>query len=129
MGSVISSTLGAIILFPWIIAFVFLVVMRKMGRSPATVIGLAADTATPFLFLAVYVISRTVIGLETGIYIATIAVLIVIVCSIIERFKVKEFQILHLLRKTWRLYFLVLTGSYFILLLTGIAFKIINYLG
>ena len=33
-----------------------------MGKAPASVIGLAADVTTPFLFLAVYMIRHTIFG-------------------------------------------------------------------
>lgn len=125
--AVISTVFGGLLLFPYIITLVFLVVIKKMGRAPASAIGLAADVTTPFLFLTVYVVSRSVIGEGTGVYIVTIALMIAIARVVMERFKVKEFQIAHLLRKTWRLYFLVLTASYILLLLGGIIMKVVEY--
>ena len=125
--TVISTVFGGLLLFPYIITLVFLVVVKKIGRAPASAIGLAADVTTPFLFLTVYVVSRTIIGEETGVYIITIALMIAIFRVVMERVKVKEFQIAHLLRKTWRLYFLVLTASYILLLLGGIVMKVVEY--
>ena len=125
--TVISTVFGGLLLFPYIITIVFLVVIKKMGRAPATAIGLAADVTTPFLFLTVYVVSRTIIGEQTGVYIITIALMIVIFRVVMERMKVKEFQIAYVLRKTWRLYFLVLTASYILLLLSGIIMKVVEY--
>ena len=127
MNGIISMFFGGVILFPFIVTVLFLIIMRKMGKAPASVIGLAADITTPFLFLAVYVASRTIIGEGTGVYIAGIAILIAIVRIVMERMKVKEFQIAPLLRKTWRLYFLVLTVGYILLLLGGIIAKVIDY--
>lgn len=125
--TVISTVFGGLLLFPYIITIVFLVVIKKMGRAPVTAIGLAADVTTPLLFLTVYVVSREIIGEGTGVYIVTIALMIAIVRIVLERFKVKEFQIAYLLRKTWRLYFLVLTASYILLLLSGIIMKVVEY--
>lgn len=125
--TVISTMFGGLLLFPYIITIVFLVVIKKMGRAPVTAIGLAADVTTPLLFLTVYVVSREIIGEGTGVYIVTIALMIAIVRIVLERFKVKEFQIAYLLRKTWRLYFLVLTASYILLLLGGIIMKVVEY--
>lgn len=125
--TVISTVFGGLLLFPYIITIVFLVVIKKMGRAPVTAIGLAADVTTPLLFLTVYVVSREIIGEGTGVYIVTIALMIAIVRIVLERFKVKEFQIAYLLRKTWRLYFLILTASYILLLLSGIIMKAVEY--
>ncbi|MFJ7933044.1 DUF3397 family protein [Sporosarcina sp. NPDC096371] len=127
MGGVITIFFGGLILFPYIITLLFLVVMRKMGKAPASIVGLAADVTTPFLFLTVYIVSRTIIGEGAGIYIAGMAILIAIVRIVIERVKVKEFQIMRLLRKTWRLYFIVLTVSYILLLIGGIILKVVEY--
>lgn len=124
---VISTLFGGLILFPYLVTLVFLVIMRKMGKAPASVIGLAADATTPLLFLTVYVVSHSIIGEGIGVYIAGVALMIAIIRIIIERVKVKEFQITHLLRKTWRLYFLVLTASYILLLLGGIIMKVVEY--
>ncbi|WP_318615542.1 DUF3397 family protein [Sporosarcina sp. YIM B06819] len=127
MDGIISTIFGGLILFPYIVMLVFLVVMRKMGKAPASIIGLAADMTTPLLFLTVYLVSREIMGEGVGIYIAGIAVIIAIVRIVLERMKVKEFQIVHLLRKTWRLYFLVLTVSYLLLLLVGMILKMVEY--
>ncbi|MCG7334155.1 DUF3397 domain-containing protein [Sporosarcina sp. ACRSM] len=128
MAGLIASIWGILILFPFIVTIVFLVVARKMGKAPAGVIGLAADVTTPFLFIAVYIISMTTFGKGIGIYIAGLAIVIAIVHVVIERLKVKEFRIIRLLRRTWRFYFLLLLIAYFLLLLTGSVLKIIEYM-
>ncbi|MBO0601029.1 DUF3397 family protein [Sporosarcina sp. E16_3] len=127
MNEVIATFLGIIILFPFFVTIAFMVVMRKMGKAPASILGLAADITTPLLFLAVYVVSQVVFGQEIWIYIIGIAIIIAIVYAFIERNKVKEFQIARLLRKTWRFYFLVLLAAYIILLITGLVMKIVEY--
>ncbi len=123
----ISTIFGGLLLFPYIITLVFLVAIKKMGKAPTSVIGLAADVTTPFLFFTVYVVSRSIIGQGTGVYIVAIALVIAIFRIVLERIRVKEFQIAHLLRKTWRLYFLVLTASYILLLFGGIIIKVVEY--
>lgn len=127
MNEVIASFLGMIILFPFIVTIAFMVVMRKMGKAPASILGLAADVTTPLLFLAVYVVSQAVFGSGIWVYIMGIAIIIAIVYAFIERSKAKEFRIARLLRKTWRFYFLVLLAAYVILLITGLVMKIVEY--
>ncbi|WP_342509268.1 DUF3397 family protein [Sporosarcina sp. FSL K6-2383] len=125
---VITTIFGGLLLFPYVVTLIFLIVMRKRGRAPSSVIGLAADITTPVLFITVYIIFRTIIGEGAGVYIVGVALLIAIVSVVLERMKVKEFQITRLLRKTWRLYFLVLTVSYILLMLIGIIMKVIEYM-
>jgi len=128
MSTVISVLLGILIVFPFLLTFLILLFFRRRGRAPATVIGLAADWTTPFLFLAVYSITRSIFDRGIGVYIAVIAILITITYTIVERFKEKEFQIVRLLRKTWRLFFLILAALYFVLLIVGIVLKIMDSL-
>lgn len=127
MNSVISIVLGTLIFFPFLVTVLFLLIMRKRGKAPAKVIGHAADLTTPFLFLAVYIASWLVFGEGVGIYITTIAIVIAIILVILERVRKKEFHIFKLLKRTWRLYFLILCAAYSMLLLVGIVLKVMEY--
>ncbi|BAQ10420.1 hypothetical protein OXB_1949 [Bacillus sp. OxB-1] len=127
MNEVISGLLGAIILFPLIITLSYMVIMRKMGKAPAKMMGRAADVTTPFLFLAVYVVAHSIFGDGPGWFISGIALVIAIVLIIIERLRVKEFKILRVLQRAWRLYFLVLSAAYIILIAVGVIKKIVEY--
>ncbi|MFS0688190.1 DUF3397 domain-containing protein [Sporosarcina sp. 179-K 8C2 HS] len=127
INGLLSILTGIIVLFPFIITIVFLIGMRRMGKAPAAVIRKAADFTTPFLFLSVYITSLTIFGKGTGFYITSIAILFAILFAVIERVKEKEFQISRVLHKTWRLYFLLLSFAYVILLVIGVSFKISEY--
>lgn len=127
MSSFISVLLGALIVFPFFVTFLFLIFLRSRGKVPVKAIGLAADITTPFLFLAVYIISRTIFGDGSGYTIAVIAISSTIAIAVHERLKVKEFQIVRLLRKTWRFFFLILVVAYVLLLGVGLISKIIDY--
>ncbi|MCM3637966.1 DUF3397 domain-containing protein [Sporosarcina luteola] len=128
MVNVLLSILtGIIVVFPFVITIVFLIFMRRMGKAPAAVIGKAADFTTPFLFLSVYITSMTIFGKGMGFYITSIAILIAIILTVVERVKEKEFKIGRVMQKTWRLFFLLLSLSYIILLVIGITFNILEY--
>lgn len=127
MDGVITALLGTVILFPFIITIVILIIMRKLGKAPVSVIGFAADLTTPFLFIAVYVVSNIMFGEGIGVYIGGFAIIIAIVHAFIERSRVKEFSVVRLLRKTWRFYFLVLMVAYLTLLAAGTILKIVEY--
>lgn len=127
MSGFISTIFGVIIVFPFIVTFLLLEYFRRRGKAPSSVIGFAADLTTPFLFLAVYVVSHTIFGSGTGLYIAFIAIILTIVYAVIERLKVKEFRIVVLLRKMWRLFFLILVVTYILLLIVGTILKIVEY--
>lgn len=127
INGLLSILTGIIVLFPFLITIVFLIGMRKMGKAPAAMIGKAADFTTPFLFLSVYITSMTIFGKGTGFYITSTAILFAILFAVIERVKEKEFQIIRVIQKTWRLYFLLLSFAYIVLLVIGVGFKISEY--
>ena len=127
MGTILSVLFGIVVFFPFIWMFLILVIYKRRGIAPSTVLGPAADMTTPLLFLSVYVISHKIFGNGVGYYIVTIAIIIMIIYSIYEKMNVKELRIIRLLRKIWRLFFLVLLAAYFILLIIGVIVKIYEY--
>lgn len=127
VGTIVSILIGSAVVFPFIWMFLILVIYKRRGISPASVLGLAADLTTPLLFLSVYVISHTIFGNGSGTYIVIIAIIIMIIFSIYEKKNVKDLSIIRLLRKVWRLYFLILVTAYFTLLVIGIIVKVISY--
>ncbi|NYF24132.1 DUF3397 family protein [Sporosarcina sp. JAI121] len=128
MNGVFSAVVGTFILFPFIVTILFLIIMKRIGRAPKSVMGLAADVTTPFLFIGIYVISYTIFGIGTAFYIAGIAIVIAIILAFIERGAVKDFRIVRLLRKIWRFYFLFSVAVYLLLISFGTVLKIIEYL-
>ena len=127
LKDILSIFTGIIVLFPFLITIAYLIGMRRRGKAPAVVIGKAADFTTPFLFLSVYITSLTIFGKGTGFYIMSIAILLAILIAVMERMKVKEFRIIRVIQKTWRLYFLLLSIAYVVLLIIGISFRISEY--
>ena len=127
MGTILSVLLGIVVYFPFIWMFLILVIYKRRGIAPSSVLGPAADMTTPLLFLSVYVITQTIFGNGAGYYIVTIAIIIMIIYSIYEKMNVKELRIIRLLRKIWRLFFLVLVVAYFILLIIGVIVKVLEY--
>lgn len=127
MGTILSVLFGIVVYFPFIWMFLILVIYKRRGIAPSSVLGSAADMTTPLLFLSVYVITQTIFGTGAGYYIVTIAIIIMIIYSIYEKMNVKELRIIRLLRKIWRLFFLVLVVAYFILLIIGAIVKIFEY--
>ena len=127
MGTILSVLLGIVVYFPFIWMFLILVIYKRRGIAPSSVLGPAADMTTPLLFLSVYVITQTIFGTGAGYYIVTIAIIIMIIYSIYEKMNVKELRIIRLLRKIWRLFFLVLVVAYFVLLIIGLIVKIFEY--
>jgi hypothetical protein len=125
--TILSIFFGILIFCPYIVTILILMIYRRLGTAPASRLGQAADLTTPFLFLSVYIIARTIYGDLVGVYIAITSIIIIIIYSIVEKKSVKEFLIKRFLRKVWRLFFLLLSSSYVILLIIGLVLKIMEY--
>lgn len=121
----LSILIGIIALFPFIISICLLLFYRQVGRKPT--IRKIADYTTPFLFLSVYLIAHTIFGDGVGYIIALTAVTIVLIFAVYERKRVKDFEIMYLLRKAWRVFFILLLIVYILLLIVGLILTIIDH--
>ncbi|EGQ27292.1 MULTISPECIES: DUF3397 family protein [Sporosarcina] len=123
----LQNILGGLLLFPFLILIVCLILSKKIGVSPSRRFGFAVDWTTPFLGVSVTVLIHTIWDQWLGFYVAGTVCILAILFSIVERLQMKEFRTFLVLRKTWRVYFLLLTCAYILLLGIGIALQIIQY--
>lgn len=126
-SSIVSILFAIVVIFPFIVTILALSIYKRRGKAPANTLGEAADWTTFFLFLSVYVLAREMFDLPVGFYLLLTFVLIVIIFAIYERIKVKDFKIIRLMRKVWRLSFILLFIAYIVLLIIGLVLKIIEY--
>lgn len=126
IGMFFSFLVGSIVVFPFMISIILLLFHRSMGRKMT--IKRLADYTTVFLFLSVYVIAYSIFGEGVGPIIAIASIVIVLIFAVFERKHVKEFHIIHLLRKVWRLFFIILIIVYFLLMIIGIILTINTHL-
>lgn len=122
IGTVLSVLIGAIVVFPFVISFCLLILYRQVRRKPT--MKKIADYTTPFLFLSVYVIAHTIFGEGVGFIMSVISLVLALGFAVHERRRVKDFNIVNLLRKVWRLFFIILLVVYFLLMITGLVLTI-----
>lgn len=127
INGVLAFLTGVLVIFPFLVTVVFLVVMRKIGKAPASVVGRAADWTTPFLFLSVYITSKNIFHTDTAFIIIVISIVIALIFATNERMREKEFRMTRFFQKTWRTYFLVLGVAYILFIVIGIVIKIVEY--
>lgn len=127
VSSVLSVLFAIVVIFPLIVTLMTLIIYKTKGRAPVTVLGEAADWTTPFLFISVYIVADAIFEHNIGFYMMILFVSLGIIFAIYERLKVKDFRIIRLLRRTWRVYFMFLLFVYIGLLTTGLILKIIEY--
>lgn len=119
--------IGAIFIFAPFLAFILLILLtRKKLKRRA--IGLSADVTTFLLFISVPVSMKALWDVDISFAVSVTAIIIAIILLIIEWKKSKEIEVLKYVRKTWRLYFLLLSMSYILIWLTGLALTLINFI-
>jgi hypothetical protein len=124
---IIVQTIGAVFIFAPFIAFIFifLAARKTLNRKAFEV---AADFTTLLLFFSVPVMIYAIWNYEAAALVCFIALLLAIGFLIVEWKRSKELEIFVYLRKTWRMYFLVLTFSYFIIWLAGLVFTVSRFM-
>lgn len=119
-------TVGAILIFAPFLAFILLLLIsRKKLKRRA--IGFSADLTTFLLFVSVPVSVEALWSVEISFAVSVIAILIAIPLLVLEWKKSKEIEVLKYIRKTWRLYFLLLSAGYLLIWVAGLALTVISF--
>lgn len=123
----ILQTIGAFFIFAPFSAFIliFLAARKTLDRKAFEV---AADFTTLLLFFALPVMIYAVWNYEATALVFYIAIILAIGFLIVEWRQTKELEILVYFRKTWRMYFLVLTFAYFVIWMAGFIFTVSQFL-
>ncbi|WP_230321366.1 DUF3397 family protein [Planococcus salinarum] len=117
---------GAILIFAPFLVFIFLLLLsRKKLKRKA--IGFSADLTTFLLFISVPVSVEALWEVEIAFALLGTALLIALLLLVIEWKKTKEIDVLKYIRKTWRLYFLLLAMGYILIWVTGLALTVISF--
>lgn len=118
--------LGAILIFaPFLVFLLLMVLSRKKLKRRA--IGFSADLTTFLLFVSVPVSVEALWGVSITFAVSVAAILIAIILLVLEWKKSKEIEVLKYIRKTWRLYFLLLSAGYILICVTGLALTVISF--
>lgn len=120
-------TIGAIFIFAPFLAFILLILLTRK-RLKRRAIGLSADVTTFLLFVSVPVSMEALWGVDISFAVSVAAIIIAIILLIIEWKKSKEIEVLKYIRKTWRLYFLLLSVSYVLIWLAGLTLTVISFI-
>lgn len=117
----------AVFIFLPFIPFILIVfAVRKRLRKRS--VGFAADVTTFLLFLSVPVSMEALWDWDTMAIVFFIAIIIAIAVLIIEWRRTKELEIVTFIRKTWRLYFLLLCSAYFLIWMAGLVLTVREFM-
>lgn len=119
---------AVIILCPLLAFLIVFVSCRKIRIEQHMAIGLAADVTTVILFFSVPIAIQALWELSLFIPIYLVALLVALVFTYIDWKKKKEIQVMQLLKRIWRAYFLLLGMVYFFVWVIGLVHSVTMYL-
>lgn len=115
----ILYSIGAVVIMAPALAFMLIILLARK-RLGYRSIGLAADVTTLLLFFSVPAAAAAIWHVEAVMITCSAALVIAIFLLVIEWKQSKEIEISKLARKTWRVYFLVLSLAHFLICAAGL---------
>lgn len=106
----------------------YFILLKWTRKQPKQAFGIAADITTFLLLFAVPIAIEALFDVKTMIYFFCLAIIISVIFTIYEWKSKKEIELIPLLRKIWRLLFLLLSTLYILVFCLGLILKIIQYL-
>lgn len=124
----VQFVLKTILLCP-IIAFVLSLIVCSMLRlDKHTAIGYSADVTTGLLFLAVPIAIRNLWEVSIFIPVFVVAIVVAMIFTYIDWRTKKEMEVKPLLKKIWRVYFILLGITYFLVWVIGLTHSVIIFM-
>ena len=127
MSEVLYASAGFLISFPPLLFMMLFTLFTRMLKDPARGLSRAADVTTVFLLPAVPIVFRSITGIHAGFPFAMAVTLFALAMTWRERKTRRELEILPLLRKIWRLLFLLCSVLYMVLLISGAGIAVWTY--
>ena len=122
------SLVSIIVLVPAILFIISFVIAKYAFRKRKKSIGIAADITTFLLFFSVSHVFNVIFEKEIGFIIIILAIFIATIMTILEWKMKKEIEIKPLLRKVWRLFFILLCFMYALLWIIGVIRYVLKYI-
>ncbi|WP_274309368.1 DUF3397 domain-containing protein [Solibacillus daqui] len=120
--------LATIIIFPIIAFLIMLIVCRILKFNKQKAIGLAADVTTLILLFSVPIAIRSLWELSIWIPMLVVLLIVAIIFTYMDWRSKKEIEVGPLLKKIWRVDFLMLSLAYFTVWLVGIAHSVMIFM-
>ena len=128
MKAFIEIVGGAILICPLIALVLTYIICRKMRIKKMYAIGFAADVTTFILFFSVPLAFKSIWGTSFSLHIVIIALLIALGLTFLDWRTKKEIDVPLLLKKIWRIYFILLSVLYISAWIIGLTVNIVDYL-
>lgn len=128
MKEIVEFLLSLIVIVPYVLTVALFVIVKLSGRSSVKSFRIAADVTVPFLLLSVIGLLRMILHIHAGSILIAGVLIIGIGFAVAERIRSKEFRVQNMLRNLWRMLFLIMSLLYIVLLLSGVAKTVAEFL-
>lgn len=124
----ITNLTSFILIFPVAIFLVMFIIMQFLLRKRKKAFGVAADVTTLLLFFSVANAFNIFFSTNILFILIVVSLVIAIIFTCIEWRKEKEIEVSPLLRKIWRVYFILLNIIYAIMWIIGVIRYVLSYI-
>lgn len=97
--------------YAWVI-FVLLVLILKKKTTGAKALGIASDVTTFFLFFAIPILTEKFFEFNLGVYHYIVFVALLMIITTLEWHSKETLHMTSVLKKTWRLLFMICSVAY-----------------
>ena len=119
---------GVILLCPLIVLLLTFMICRKLRIKKTYAFGFGADVTTFILFFSVPLAIHSIWGASSFLPIIIVALLIALGFTYVDWRTKKEIDVPVLLKKIWRVYFILLSVMYLGTWLIGLSLNVMEYL-
>lgn len=124
----VQFLLAIIILCPILAFIAVLLVCRKLRLNKYKAIGFAADITTGLLVFSIPIAMQGLWDIDVMVPMLIVVLMIAIIFTYIDWRTKKEVEVKPLLKKIWRLYFLLFSMTYFIIWVVGITHSVMIFM-
>lgn len=126
--STIVNVLSVFVIYPVVVFLVVFLFCKFFLRKRKKSIGIAADISTFFLYFSITNLFSFVFLKEIGWYLVIFSIILATIITFLDWRSKKEIEVIPLLRKIWRLLFLLLCLTYAFLWLFGVIRYVLSYI-
>ena len=125
---IIINVLSVFVIYPVVVFLAVFIICKFILHKRKKSIGIASDVSTFFLYFSTANLFSFLFLKEIGWYLVIFSIILATIMTYLEWRSKKEMEIIPLLRKIWRLLFLLLCGLYAFLWLFGVIQYVLTYI-
>ncbi|QUG40993.1 DUF3397 family protein [Psychrobacillus sp. INOP01] len=122
------NVLSVFVIYPIVVFLVVFLFCKFILHKRKKSIGIASDVSTFFLYFSITNLFFFIFLKEIGWYLVIFSIILATIMTYLEWRTKKEIEVIPLLRKIWRLLFLLLCSLYALLWLFGVIRYVLSYI-